>query len=115
MSTPAKYELLKRTVLTMFPESTRREVMFFGPERRQGSMKIAVSNVGNINIDKVQKTLKGCEVFMRNNPMGGARLDIYVPCKVAPLAVRRFCVALTVISWAAVVYMCTIIKGRATP
>lgn len=110
MSTPQKYELLKQHILRMCPEGARREVMFFGPERRRDSMKIAVSNVGGVNIDRIQRDLRGCSVFMRSQARGGSRLDIYVPCKQAPIIIRRGLIALTLAAWSTLAYLCLIVK-----
>ena len=112
MSTPKKYELLKRHILRLCPEHTRREVIFFGPERRQDCMKVAVSNVETIDIERIQRDLRGCRVFVRSNPRGGSRIDIYVPCKRAPLIVRRALVAIALASWATLAYMCMIVRVR---
>ena len=110
MSTPKKYELLKHRILRMCPEGVRREVIFFGPERRRDSMKISVSNVGSVNIDRIQRDLRGCQVFMRSQARGGSRLEIYVPCKQAPIAIRRGLIALTLIAWSTLTYLCFIVK-----
>jgi len=113
MSTPQKYEMLKRHILMMCPENARREVMFFGPERRKNSVKIAVSNVEGINIEHIQREMRGCKVFVRANARGvGSRIDIYVPCNQAPFIVQRTLVCFSFAVWATFIYLCWVVQMK---
>ena len=113
MATPKKFELFKKDVLQLCPSRMRRNVVFSGPEKRKDNMKISVGHIDGLNIDVIQRRLRGCQVYLRSNIRGGNRLDVYVPCKVAPLAVRRLLQALLAISWSAFGYLLCISKGRA--
>jgi hypothetical protein len=73
-------------------------------------MKVVVSNVDNMNLERIQRDLRGCKVFVRSNPRGGSRIDIYVPCKSASLIIRRALVSVALLSWTTFAYMCVVVR-----
>ena len=112
MSTQKKFELLKVHVLSMFSEQQRREVTFSGPDRRQDMVKVSIGNIQGVNFEAIQKGLAGCRVFLRNGKLGGARIDVYIPCKKTPPLLKKTLSVLTCASWVAVAVLVQLTRQR---
>ena len=109
MTTPRKFESFKQHVLSLLPATTRHDVVFLGPEKRVDKLKVSIANLHGLNMDKLKGNLCGCDVYVRNGKLGGAIVDVYIPCSVPSPLLKRAAVACLMLSCAMTHYMYTII------